>query len=122
MKIERYFDGPNVKRELIAKDIKLGRLKKKDIVILSQNELIKGSYFENKHFEEIPFWKMTQEYLEVLTLASIGEVFTKEYLFYLLKVRNWVETKKATKMGAVVIGGLGIIAMVVYAICCLVNK
>ena len=113
--LSRYIVDGNVKRDKIVADVKRGRLSVADIKELDQNADISGSYFgEAISLKDKSLWD--DKYLDELALASVGEVYNKDYLLKLKEVADYIISKNTEKERKAKIIKLGITGVVIVTV------
>lgn len=106
MNKQRYFDRGKVKREVIAMDIRYGRISHADLMDIIHDPDISAEFYSSNFEKKIPKEKWDEKYLEKLSYAVVSESFNKDYLLYLERVANTISKKKnypKVMIGAVVL-------------------
>ena len=113
----KYIEDGRVERSRIALDIKYRKLRRQEIEVLINDPLITKAFFGETYNEKVSSQKWTEDYLETLALAVVGESFNPDYLLYLNDVAEHVaqikRKKEAIRIGLALAAGAIFIAWLV---------
>ncbi|MDU6340443.1 MAG: hypothetical protein E6583_03845 [Clostridium sp.] len=96
--INQYLDNGTIEREKIVNDIKIRKLSHNDIEELVSNQKVQDAFIGDTYQDKVDKKKWTEEYLNELSCAVVGESFNSDYLFYLEEVAEHVFKKHNYKM------------------------
>ena len=119
IELNRYIENGEVKRGVIAQDIKNRRFSHVELEELINNPEISSSFFGKEVDEKKPESEWDEAYLRRLSYASVGEVFNADYLLYLDKVADKVSkaksrsSKKRFESVAVAVAVIAAVAIVI---------
>lgn len=112
---KRYIDEGRVKRSQISLDVRNQKISHDDLLELIADPQISQAFFGSELRGKKPESEWDKNYLNLISYASVGEVFNAEYLLYLENVANKVNAARKRKralLGAAVIIAIIIITVI----------
>lgn len=113
--VNNYIDDGIVDRTRITQDIKNRVMTHAELVDVVNDPRIEKSFFGTDYSGRKDKSHWNEEYLRCLTLASVGEVFNRQYLFHLEEVAAFVAESpvhKRSNRAKILLAVAGVVALV----------